>query len=138
MPLKIEPREKEGILVLDLKGQLTFGEEDLFFREKLQSLLASGHTQVILNFHDVEHIDSSGLGSLVTFSGRFRAAGGKLALLYLNPAHVELLLLGKLEVLFELFDDEQEAVNSFFPGRAIRHFDVLSFVKQQKEEQSGS
>jgi anti-sigma B factor antagonist len=136
LALTIEQREKEGILILDLKGRLSFGEDDLSFREKLDSLLTSGRKQVILNFQNVDHIDSSGLGTLVTFSGRFQVAGGKLVLLYLNPPQMEVLLLGKLEALFEVFDDEQEAVNSFFPGRTIRHFDVLSFVKQQKEEQS--
>ena len=138
MALKIEQREKEGIFILDLKGRLTFGEDDLTFREVLETLLAAGKTGVILNLKEVHHIDSSALGTLVTMRARFQALSGKLVLLNVNQAQLELLLMGKLEVLFELFDDEQEAVNSFFPGRTIRHFDVLSFVQSQRKQQSGA
>ena len=46
---------------------------------------------------------------------------------------MELLLLTKLHTIFEVFADEQDAVNSFFPDREIRHFDILSFVQQEEE-----
>jgi anti-sigma B factor antagonist len=136
--LKIEQREKEGIPILDLRGDLTFGEHDLAFREKLGALFDAGLTRVILNLKGVDRIDSSALGTLVTMSARFRKAGGKIVLLDLNQTELEVLVMAKLEMAFEFFDDEQEAVNSFFPGRTIRHFDVLAFVRRQKSEQSGS
>lgn len=138
MGLKIEQREKEGITILDCQGDMTFGENDLAFREKLEGLLASGTTRLILNLKGVNRIDSSSLGTLVTMSARFQKTGGKMVLLDLNQAQLELLIMGKLEIVFELFDDEQEAVNSFFPGRTIRHFDVLAFVRRQEKERSGT
>ena len=50
----------------------------------------------------------------------------------LNRSHLEIFLLTRLANVFELFDDEQDAVNSFFPGREIKGFDILQFVKTQK------
>ena len=49
----------------------------------------------------------------------------------LNPSHLEIFLLTRLANVFELFDDEQDAVNSFFPGRALKRFDILNFVEQE-------
>jgi anti-sigma B factor antagonist len=62
-----------------------------------------------------------------------KKAGGALKLLKLSRRNIELLVLTKLTTVFEIFDDEQDAVNSFFPNRQIRKFDILSFVKQQNE-----
>jgi anti-sigma B factor antagonist len=58
-------------------------------------------------------------------------AGGRLALVNLDRAHLELFLLTKLAIAFEFFDDEQDAVNSFFPDRALKRFDILKFVQQE-------
>jgi anti-sigma B factor antagonist len=52
----------------------------------------------------------------------------------LNRGNLELLLLTKIDTIFEVFDDETEAVNSFFPDREIRRFDILSFVQQLKTD----
>jgi anti-sigma B factor antagonist len=60
-------------------------------------------------------------------------AGGRVKLVHLNRRNIELLLLTKLSTVFELFGEEQDAVNSFFPEREIKHFDILSFVQQHKE-----
>ena len=61
-------------------------------------------------------------------------AGGIAKLLNLNRRNVELLVLTKLDTIFEVFDDEMSAVNSFFPGREIKRFDILSFVRNMKSE----
>jgi anti-sigma B factor antagonist len=58
--------------------------------------------------------------------------GGSLKLLNLSKRSIELLILTKLTTVFELFDDEQSAVNSFFPGRELKRFDILSFVQENK------
>jgi hypothetical protein len=63
-----------------------------------------------------------------------KKAGGALKLVNPNKRNVELLLLTKLHTIFEVFADEQDAVNSFFPDREIRRFDILSFVQQEKDE----
>ena len=129
---EIGQREKEGITILDLKGSLTAGEAATALREALRALQAEGLKNVVLNLEGVDYIDSTGLGSLVVCYTSLRKISGRLVLLHLNRRHLELLVLTKLSTVFELFDDEQEAVNSFFPNRQIRHFDILRFIEQQR------
>ena len=131
MSLQIEEREREGIAILDLKGPLTLGHGDLELRDRLPSLHQSGKVNIILNLEEVSEIDSTGLGTLVFGLARLRKTGGKLALVNLNRAHLKLFLLTKLAIAFEFFDDEQDAVNSFFPDRELKHFDILSVVQQE-------
>jgi anti-sigma B factor antagonist len=64
-----------------------------------------------------------------------RKAGGALKLLNLNRRNIELLVMTKLATVFDLFTDEQDAINSFFPDRAIKTFDILNFVEQMKKEE---
>jgi anti-sigma B factor antagonist len=82
----------------------------------------------------VDYIDSTGLGTLVICFTTLCKAGGKLALLNLSRRNIELLVYTKLATVFEIFADEQEAVNSFFPDRAIRRFDILDFVQQEGKD----
>jgi anti-sigma B factor antagonist len=131
MSLHIEQREIEGIVILDLKGPLTLGHGDLELRDRLPALHQSGRVNIILNLKDVSDIDSTGLGTLVFGLARLHKAGGRLALVNLNRSHLELFLLTKLAIAFEFFEDEQDAVNSFFPGRALKRFDILTFVEQE-------
>jgi len=132
MALDIQRREKEGITILDLKGRLVVGDASLL-REKVNEEAASGKTNVILNLADVDYIDSTGLGTMVICYTSLQKAGGALKLYNLNRRNIELLLLTKLSTIIELFGAEQEAINSFFPEREIKHFDILSFVQQHKE-----
>ena len=131
MSLHIEQRESEGIVILDLKGPLTVGHGDLELRDRLSALHQSGKVDVVLNLKDVTHIDSTGLGTLVFGLAKLRKAGGRLALVNVNRSHLELFLLTKLALAFEFFDDEHEAVNSFFPDRAVKAFDILNFIQRQ-------
>jgi len=133
MPLKTTSREKEGIIILEMKGRLIAGEPATRLRETINQEVAQGHTRIILNLEDVDYIDSTGLGGMVICYTTLQKAGGTLKLLKLNRRNIELLLLTKLSTIFELFADEHDAVNSFFPEREIKHFDILSFVQQQKE-----
>src|SRR5690242_21089752 len=118
-------------MILDLKGPLTLGHGDLELRDRLPSLPQSGQVNIILNLKDVSEIDSTGLGTLVFGLARLRKAGGRLALVNLNRSHLELFLLTRLAIAFEFFEDEQDAVNSFFPGRTVKRFDILKFVQQE-------
>ena len=133
MSLQIEEREKEGIVILDLKGSLTLGEGDLALRESLAALHRSGKINIILDLKEVIDIDSTGLGTLVFGLAKLRKASGRLALLNVNRTHLKLFLLTRLAIAFEFFDDEQEAVDSFFPDRALKHFDVLDFVRHEDD-----
>jgi len=134
MALTITPREREGVRLLDLKGRLTVGEDVAVLREKLRAESAAGQNRIILNLREVDYIDSTGLGSLVICFTSMQKAGGSLKLLNLNRRNVELLILTKLTTVFDLFNDEQDAVNSFFPDREIHKFDILSFVQQHENE----
>ncbi len=82
---------------------------------------------------EVDYIDSTGLGTLVICFTSLQKAKGNLRLCNLNRRNLELLVLTKLSTVFELYNDEQDAVNSFFPNREIKHFDILSFVQDQDE-----
>jgi anti-sigma B factor antagonist len=134
MHLEISDREREGIVLLDFKGRLTAGEEVAAFRAAFEPLAAATQPRLILNLKEVDYIDSTGLGAMVLCSNSIRKSGGTAKLLHLNRRNLELLVLTKIDTIFEVFDDEMDAVNSFFPGREIRRFDILSFVRQMKEE----
>ena len=130
--LEISSREKEGVKILDLSGKLAVGgASDL--RERVNTETAAGHLQQLLNLKDVEYIDSTGLGTMVICHMALQKAGGTLKLANLNRRNLELVLLTKLSTVFQIFNDEQEAINSFFPDREIKHFDILSFVQQNKD-----
>jgi len=134
MSLEIQQRDREGIVILDLNGRLTVGGEVSTFRERVQKLIDAGRTNLILNLKAVDYIDSTGLGALVMSHTSIQRSGGKVKLLNLNKRGIELLVMTKLTTVFEVFDDEQNAINSFFPDREIKRFDILSFVQQQKDE----
>ena len=129
MALEIKPREREGIVILDLSGSITVGEEAGILRDAFSGLAASKN--VILNLRDVSFIDSTGLGALVLGFTSLAKLGGRLKLENLRRRHIELLVFTKLATVFEIFTDEQDAVNSFFPDREINRFDILSFVQDQ-------
>lgn len=134
MSLELRETDREGIVILALKGRLTVGEASII-REKVNALLAAGHNNIIFDLGQVDYIDSTGLGSMVICYTTLKKTGGALKLLNLNKRNIELLLLTKLHTIFEVFSDEQDAVNSFFPDREIKRFDILQFVRSQEEEQ---
>jgi anti-sigma B factor antagonist len=133
MSLHIEQREHDGITILDLKGPLTLAHGDLELRDRLHALHQSGKVNIILNLKDTSEIDSTGLGTLVFVLARLRKAGGQLALVNINRAHLRLFVLTRLAIAFEFFDEEHDAVNSFFPDRAAKPIDILDYVQQEEE-----
>ncbi len=133
--MQIVEREREGIVIVDCVGQLVAGESTGAVRERLSQLVAGGSIQLILNLEGVNYIDSSGLGALVMCFSTARRAGGTMKLLNLSRRSIELIVLTRLEMVFEVFNEEQSAVNSFFPDREIKKFDILSFLQQRKSEE---
>ena len=91
---------------------------------------------VIVNLKEVSDIDSTGFGTLVTCALRFRDSGGKLVLLHLSDSQGRLPDILKLNAVFETYQDEVPAVNSFFPERAIHRYDILDFVEEQERRGS--
>jgi anti-sigma B factor antagonist len=129
MPLEIKRREREDIQILEMKGRLTVGEEATLLRETIRELSEAGKVRIVLDLKGIDFIDSTGLGGLVICFTTMTKAGGSLKLLNLNKRNIELLLLTKLTTVFELFNDEQGAIDSFFPGRKVNKFDILNFIK---------
>jgi anti-sigma B factor antagonist len=133
MNLQIEQRERERVVILDLKGCLVLGEEDLSVLQRLLLLLDSRHRQVILNLTEVSHIDQSGLDTVAFCATRFHDVGGRLVLLDLGQSHAEVSDISKLGTVSETYQEETEAVNSFFPDRVVPRYDILEFVNAQKQ-----
>jgi anti-sigma B factor antagonist len=129
--VKVAVREVEGIPVLDLQGRLTAGVYTDTLRDNIAALTHQGKNSLVLNMRQVDYVDSSGLGTLVLCFTALHQNGGSLKLTNLSRRQLELMVLTKLTTVFEVFDDESDAINSFFPGRAIHRFDVLEFVRSQ-------
>jgi anti-sigma B factor antagonist len=132
MSLEILQRDREGIILLDLKGRIIAGDEVGAFRSVIERISIAEAPRIILNLHGVDYIDSLGLGTMVFCQTRLQKISGVAKLAHLNRRNLELLLLTKIDTIFEVFDDETEAINSFFPEREIRRFDILEFVQQLK------
>jgi anti-sigma B factor antagonist len=135
MALEIQQREREGIVILSLHHRITVGQESSALREKVSALAAEGLRNIILDLAGVDYIDSTGLGALVICATSLRKIGGNVKLLNLTPRNIELLVMTKLATVFEIFTDETEAVNSFFPDRKIKSFDILDFVQHMKKDE---
>jgi len=98
---------------MDLAGRITLGEGSSTMRDSLKELIAKGEKKILLNLGEVSYIDSSGIGELVSGFTTVTNQGGQLKLLGLNKRVKDLLQVTKLYTVFEVFDDEAEAVRSF-------------------------
>ena len=134
MALDIQQKEHEGVTILDLKGRITVGSEASALREKVGALTTGGLKNLVLNLGGVDYIDSTGLGALVMCATTLRKNAGVVKLLNLTRRSIELLVMTKLATVFEIFTDEQDAVNSFYPDRKLKTFDILSFVQDMKNK----
>jgi len=130
MDLQIGQREKEGIRILDLQGRLIFGESEAKLREGITALANDGVVKVVLNLAQTKQIDEDGLGALIVCNARLQKASGALKLVNVSPNQIDPALLMKQDTVLEVFKDEQDAVNSFFPDRAVRHYDILELVEE--------
>jgi len=118
MQLKINVRTlNDGIAVVDCAGRIVFGEETAELRDRVRTLIAKG-SRVILNLADVTYIDSVGLGTLVALYTTARNAGGSIKLARLTQRVGDLLQVTKLLTVFEVYNSEEEAVDSFSKGVA--------------------
>src|ERR1700686_2301214 len=115
MALDITQREREGVTILDLKGRITVGPEAGALRDKFSEVTQQGVRNLVFNLAGVDYIDSTGLGALVICATSLRKAGGNVKLVNLNKRNIELLVMTKLATCFEIFTDEQDAINSYYP-----------------------
>jgi anti-sigma B factor antagonist len=108
----LNARRLDDVVIMDLSGRITMGEGTLIIRENIQKFLNAGDRKFLLNLADVDYIDSSGLGELVTSFTTVRNQNGFLKLLNLTRRVQDLLQITKLLTVFEAFDDETEALKS--------------------------
>ena len=115
MQLRMSTRALEGVLVVDCSGRLVFGEESASLRDMVKKLLSES-PQLVMNLREVNHIDSGGLGTLVSLYTTARNAGGAVKLASLSKRVGDLLQVTKLLTIFEVFDNEEAAARSFNAG----------------------
>lgn len=113
MALTIASREVDGVTVLDLSGRITLGEGSVQLRDAIRELVSKGQKNILLNMGEVNYIDSSGLGELVSAYTTARNQGAALKLLSLTKKVHDLLQLTKLYTVFDIYDDEASGIASF-------------------------
>ena len=99
--------------IVDLSGKISLGEGSALLRKTIRDLLEDGHTKILLNLGDVNYIDSSGIGELVSGFMAVRNRSGELKLLNLTKKVNDLLQLTKLFTVFDVYTDEGTAVHSY-------------------------
>jgi anti-sigma B factor antagonist len=112
MQLKLSTKTKDGILIFECSGRIVFGEESTLLREKVKKAL-SENNRILLNLGDISYIDSGGLGTLVALRTSAQNAGGTIKLASLTKRVGDLLQVTKLLTVFDVYDSEAEAVESF-------------------------
>ncbi len=111
--MKIQTRTVGDVKVLNCSGQITLGEGTMSIRTTVRELVQSGNKKIVLNLTDVNYVDSSGVGELVSTYTTVVNSGGRLKLLGLTKKIRELLAITKLLTVFEVYDDEPAALASF-------------------------
>ncbi|HKV25926.1 MAG TPA: STAS domain-containing protein [Candidatus Acidoferrum sp.] len=113
MALRATYRDAGQATVVDLSGKITLGEGSSLLRTTVRGLLDEKRSKIVLNLADVDYIDSSGIGELVSAYTTTKGRGGELKLLHLTKKVHDLLQLTKLYTVFEVYNDEPTAVSSF-------------------------
>lgn len=113
MNLRISTRQVDGVNIVDLSGRITLGEGSVVLRDTVKDMLGKGQKKILLNLGDVNYIDSSGIGELVSAYTTTKNQGGELKLLKLTKKVHDLLQITKLYTVFDVKDDETAAVKSF-------------------------
>ena len=113
MSMKISTRQIDGITIVDCSGRITLGEGSVTLRDTIGQLLSKDQKKILLNLGDVNYIDSSGIGELVSAYTTVRKQGGDLKLLNLTKKVHDLLQITKLYTVFDVKEDEAAAVKSF-------------------------
>jgi anti-sigma B factor antagonist len=111
--VKLTARQVGDVTVIDATGRITLGEGASLFRDMLRDLAAKGEKKILLNLSDVSYIDSSGIGEMVSGYTSITGHGGQLKLVGLSKRVKDLLQITKLYTVFEVFNDEAEAIRSF-------------------------
>jgi anti-sigma B factor antagonist len=113
MHMTTSTRQVGGVTIVDISGRIVLGEESAALWDLVCDLLSKGHKKILLNLGDVNYIDSSGLGHLVSAFTRVRKQEGELKLLNLTNKVYDVIQITRLYTVFDIMDDEAVAVKSF-------------------------
>lgn len=113
MSVKLSTRQVGDVTVIDAVGRITLGEGASTFRDTVKDLATKGNQKILLNLSEVSYIDSSGIGELVSGFTTVTNHGGQLKLIGLTKRVKDLLQITKLYTVFEVYDEEAQAVRSF-------------------------
>ena len=113
MTMHVEIRQNEGIVIVDLKGKLTAGLGDQILRETIDELLAENWQKILINLSQISFIDSAGVGELVAGLRTSQRFGATLKLVNSSERVQSALYMAKLLPIFEMYQDESEAIGSF-------------------------
>ena len=132
--LKIADRQIKNVIVLDMDGNLRIGDGCVALRNAISRLLKEGENQILLNLAGVAYIDSSGLGEIIASYNTLDKNGGQIKLLHLTQRVRELMTITKLLTVFDVYENESEALNSFKrPGlELIEHQSALPSETQHE------
>ncbi len=111
--LNIRERQAGDVTVIDMEGKITIGEGSVAVRSAIRRLLEEGKKKILLNLAGVSYVDSSGIGELVSSFTTINREGGQLKLLNLTQKIQDLLAITKLLTVFDVYEDEATALNSF-------------------------
>jgi anti-anti-sigma factor len=111
--MNVNERQRGDVTVLDLKGKITIGSGDVALRNAVQEVMNGGAMKVLINMHDVSTIDSSGIGELVSAYTTATNRGAKLRLFNLPAKVTDILTITQLITVFDVYDNEDEAIRSF-------------------------
>jgi anti-sigma B factor antagonist len=114
--MHVDTRKSGEVVILDLKGRLTAGLGDQILRESIDELLAEGFRKILLNLSEVTFMDSAGLGELVAGLKTAKRFSAQLKLLKVGERVQSTLYMSRLLPVFEIYDDEAEAVAHFGPA----------------------
>ena len=111
--LDVRERQAGDVTIMDLNGSVRMGEGAIALRNAIRSLVEQGKKKILLNLGAVKNIDSSGIGELIANYTTISRDGGQLKLLNLTEKIQNLLVITKLLTVFDSYDNEAEALNSF-------------------------
>jgi anti-sigma B factor antagonist len=106
-------REVGDVAVVDFSGRITLGEGSSTLRRIIRELVEQGQRKILLNLADVDYIDSSGIGELVSVYSTVRKVNGELKILNLTKRVHDILQITRLFTVFDVQSDEGAAVRSF-------------------------
>ena len=113
MDMTTNVRQSGGVIIVDIGGRIVLGEESAALRDLVCGLLSKGQKKILFNLGDVDYIDSSGLGHLVSAFTSVRKQEGELKLLNLTNKVHDVMQITRLYTVFDVLDDEAVAVKSF-------------------------